>query len=203
MDGIDRLFDAPTHTEFFAMLRSWHEKRAFEPQKPWRRLTVALACAKEAHLYIRDMNKSPFNVGVRIEVSDFGQAEIEELNRRLGGPLPDSAAVEEFRALVGGHPFLAQRGLRELRRSGETMPQFIDRADADDGPFADHLRRVRTLLTSDAELSAGALAVLRGHTGPERVFFRLRSAGIVRGEFAGAARFRCDLYVRYLRRHLL
>ena len=66
MDGVDRLFSCPFGSEIFELFRSLHNERAFDPDGPWTRLTLAIAYATEAHLFITDLNRSPFNVGIRI-----------------------------------------------------------------------------------------------------------------------------------------
>src|SRR5262249_48359004 len=62
LDEVDRLFVTPYGSEVFGLLRSWHNERALDPSGPWSALTIAIAFATEAHLFITDMNQSPFNV---------------------------------------------------------------------------------------------------------------------------------------------
>ena len=52
MDEVDRLFPCPFRSEVFGLFRSWHNARAPEPTQPWRRLTLVIAYATEAHLFI-------------------------------------------------------------------------------------------------------------------------------------------------------
>ena len=58
-------------SEVFGLFRSWHNRRALDPSGPWSRLTLAIAYATEAHLFITDLNQSPFNVGTRLTLEDF------------------------------------------------------------------------------------------------------------------------------------
>ena len=60
LDEVDRLFVTPYGTEFFGLLRSWHNERALDPTGPWAGLTIVIAYATEAHLFITDLNQSPF-----------------------------------------------------------------------------------------------------------------------------------------------
>ncbi len=64
MDEVDKLFTAPFASDFFGLVRSWHNSRSTEPDGPWRKLTVVIAYATEAHLFIQDLNQSPFTWGV-------------------------------------------------------------------------------------------------------------------------------------------
>src|SRR6185369_13488180 len=81
MDEIDRLFATPYGSDVFGLLRSWHNERALDPSGPWSALTIAIAYATEAHLFITDMNQSPFNVGTRLLLEDFSPAQVADLNQ--------------------------------------------------------------------------------------------------------------------------
>src|SRR6185295_15492434 len=65
LDEVDRLFNHDYASEIFGLFRSWHNLRALDPNGSWSRLTIAIAYATEAHLFISDLNQSPFNVGTR------------------------------------------------------------------------------------------------------------------------------------------
>src|SRR6185369_18050573 len=71
LDEVDRLFPYPFASEVFGLFRSWHNRRALDPTGPWHRLTLAMAFATEANLFITDVNQSPFNVGTRLTLHDF------------------------------------------------------------------------------------------------------------------------------------
>src|SRR5262249_52684966 len=66
LDSVDRLFACDFGSEIFALFRSWHNNRALDPTGNWHRFTIALAYSTEAHLFIPDSNRSPFNVGTRL-----------------------------------------------------------------------------------------------------------------------------------------
>src|SRR5262249_16336412 len=157
-------------------VRSWHNLRALDPEGPWSRLTLALAYATEAHLFISDLNQSPFNVGTRLTLEDFTLEQVAELNRRYGSPLSDRE-MERYFNLVGGHPYLAQRGLYEMAKRKLDLAAIEAQADRDEGIFGDHLRRLLLSLERDARLLAGVRGVLQGEMGlTTSDFYRLRSA---------------------------
>ncbi len=204
LDEVDRLFSFAYASEIFGLFRSWHNLRALEPEGPWPRLTLALAYATEAHLFITDLNQSPFNVGTRLVLEDFTREQVAELNERYGAPLGDAAEVARFFALLGGHPYLAQRGLYELAQHGLALTALETQADQDEGLFGDHLRRLLVSLERDAALCEALRAWLRGEAALANAeFYRLRSAGVLAGEAAAEARPRCELYARYLKQRLL
>ncbi|RKZ90605.1 MAG: hypothetical protein DRR19_09565 [Candidatus Parabeggiatoa sp. nov. 1] len=60
------------------------------------------------------------------------------------------------------------------------------------------------LLNRDEQLSQAMQCVLRGKPCPDYdSFYRLRSAGILRGESKDNVSLRCEIYQRYLKKHLL
>jgi|KBSSwiStaDraftv2_1062776.scaffolds.fasta_scaffold57453_2 DNA-binding winged helix-turn-helix (wHTH) protein len=203
LDEVDRLFNYGYASEIFGLFRSWHNLRALDPNGPWYRLTIAIAYATEAHLFISDLNQSPFNVGTRLKLEDFTPEQLAELNERYGGPLAGDEQLARFQKLVGGHPYLAQRGLYEICKRKVSLAALEQSAEQDDGPFGDHLNRLLISLERDEELLKELHGfLLSGLPLSNSAFYRLRSAGILLGDTADEPRPRCDLYARYLKKHL-
>jgi hypothetical protein len=188
----------------FGLLRSWHNRRSLAPTEPWSRLTLVMAHATEAHLFITDLNQSPFNVGTRLTLQDFTLEQVSELNRRYDSPLKDDGEIARFFDLLSGQPYLVQRSLHEMEARGLTMTALEAQADQETGIFSDHLRRLLILLTKEPDLREAVREVLQSRPCPSaESFYRLRSAGVLAGESARDARPRCRLYASYLARHLL
>jgi len=204
LDEVDRLFSCAFGSEIFGLFRSWHNKRALDPAGPWRRLTLAIAYATEAHLFITDLNQSPFNVGTRLMLEDFTFDQVDEINNRYGSPLKEDAQVARYFQLVSGHPYLVRRGLYEMVTNNLDLSALEAQSDHDEGPFGDHLRRMLFSLTPDRELCDVVRGMLQGKGCPTaESFYRLRSAGLVLGDSARDAKLRCQLYATYFERHLL
>lgn len=204
LDEVDRLFSCTFGSEVFGLFRSWHNERALDPTGPWSGLTLAIAYATEAHLFITDMNQSPFNIGTRLALEDFTLEQLAELNRRYRSPLKDQGALKRFAQLVSGHPFLVRRALHEMATQLLEIDALEEKADRDEGMFGDHLRRMLVLLARDPGLTEVVRGILRGQPCPTpESFYRLRSAGLVTGTSASDVRPRCQLYSSYLKRHLL
>jgi hypothetical protein len=204
LDEVDRLFTCPFGSEVFGLFRSWHNARSLDPEGPWSNLTLAMAYATEAHLFITDINQSPFNVGTRLALDDFTLEQVADLNRRHGSPLGTEADLSRFFEIVGGHPYLVRCGLHELVARNLTLDEFKKNTDRDEGVYGDHLRRMLVLLANEAELGDVVRRVVQGQPCPNaESFYRLRAAGIISGDSAGEARPRCQLYAAYLSRHLL
>jgi hypothetical protein len=204
LDEVDRLFTCSFGSEVFGLFRSWHNARSLDPAGPWTRLTLAIAYATEAHLFITDINQSPFNVGTRLTLEDFTFEQVANLNQRYGSPLRNRSELTRFFQLVGGHPYLVRRGLNQLVTQTIGIAAFEAQADRNEGIFGDHLRRILVLLAKDPELCEVVREILQGRpcVKPES-FYRLRTAGVMAGDSAREVRPRCELYAAYLKRHLL
>jgi serine/threonine protein kinase len=206
LDEVDRLFTCDFGSEVFGLFRSWHNERSLDPDAPWYRLTMAIAYATEAHLFIKDMNQSPFNVGTRLTLEDFTIEQVAELNRRYGSPLKNRAELERYYDLLNGHPYLAHCGLHDLVTHGRDLAAFEAIADRDDGPFGTHLHRLVASLAQDPKLELEEM--VRGilQDKPcmnQEGFYRLRSAGVITGDSVREAKLRCRLYAGYLGKRLL
>ncbi len=203
VDEVDRLFSRPFASEVFGLFRSWHNARSLDPEGPWRRLTLVMAYATEAHLFITDLNQSPFNVGTRLTLEDFTPEQVADLNRRYGAPLRTDGEVRRYVGLVGGNPYLTQRGLYEMAQRRLALNELEARAASDDGPFGDHLRRMAAAIAQDQTMRQAMIVVIGGGACPTvESFYRLRSAGLITGDSANDARPRCQLYAAYLKERL-
>jgi DNA-binding SARP family transcriptional activator len=204
IDEADRIFDRDYRGSAFGLFRSWHTARSEEPDSPWNRFLLVMAYSSEARLFIPNLHQSPFNVGTRVTLEDFTPDEVQELNVRHGSPLNTNAEVVRLHTLVGGHPYLMRLCLHEMTCHALTVAALEQEAEADMTLFRDHLERLYEAISVDVELCEGVRALLRGDAGLTRMaFIRLRSAGVVMGKSASAARLRCRLYESYFKRHLL
>jgi hypothetical protein len=152
LDEVDRLFTTNFGGQVFGMFRAWHNRRALDPGGPWSKLTLAIAYATEAHLFITDLNQSPFNVGTRIILEDFTLEQITELNHRYGDPLRDQKEINRFVALLGGQPYLTRRAFHdwspfnyELQNRGRTHEVFWRPPPENTAFIAQRFRLVRAV----------------------------------------------------------
>lgn len=204
IDEADKLFDYPFSSEIFAMLRTWYNDRALNPDSPCSQLTLAIAYATESYLFIKEQNQSPFNVGTKLVLEDFTLKQVADLNQRYGTPLKNNEEIKRFHQLVGGQPYLVRCGLNDIVSHQLTLDAFISKADHDDGTYGDHLRRIFVLLKYEKALLQAMQEVLHGKACPDYdTFYRLRSAGILRGDSKDNVSLRCEIYGSYLRKHLL
>ena len=199
MDEVESVFDSDFRSDFFSMLRSWHNNRASTPI--WKQLDLVLVTSTEPYQLIENLNQSPFNVGQVIELVDFTPEQVADLIGRHGGALNGQQA-EQLMTLLGGHPYLVRRALYLLASGQFGWADLLAEVGADRGPFGDHLRYHLFRMNDKPDLIQGMLQVIRNQTcSDERVFFKLRGAGLVRRERQTVLP-RCQLYAEYFGEHL-
>ncbi len=196
IDEADRLFGRSYANDFFGLLRSWHNRRALDPGGPWSKLTLMLAYATEAHLFITDLNQSPFNVGVRLPLRDFSRAEVGELAACYA--ITSREVVEAAYRTTNGHPFLTRRSLAFLSQGG-TVAELEATCSLSDGPFGDHLQGVLGVILRDAELIAEVKKLQSGEPfSAPMTRYRLMAAGILAMSADAKAELRVSAYGPFL-----
>ncbi|MGB7485821.1 MAG: AAA-like domain-containing protein [Phormidesmis sp.] len=199
MDEVDRVLNTGFRSDFFGMLRGWHNKRA--TSKPWRKFSQVLVISTEPYQLIEDLNQSPFNVGQTLRLQDFTLAQVAELNGRHGNPL-GAGELDELMRLLAGHPYLVRLSLYLLATGEYTPASFFEAAGADQGPFGGHLRRHLFRLQGKENLTTGLKEILRNNAcADEQLVWRLEGAGLVKRDGTRVLP-RCELYTKYFRQHL-
>jgi hypothetical protein len=199
MDEVETVFDSPFRSDFFAMLRGWHNSRF--ANSPWKRLDLVLVTSTEPYDFIVNRTQSPFNVGETIRLADFTPEQITDLNQRHRTPLSPTE-LEELIALVGGHPYLVRRALYLVASKRLSAAELFRQATEERGPFGDHLRYHLFRLHDKETLVRGLTEVLRqGRCRDEPVFAILEGAGLVRRR-GSAVQYRCRLYADFFRERL-
>jgi AAA-like domain/CHAT domain len=179
LDEVDRVFQHPeVAQEFFGLLRAWHEKGKNEPA--WQKLRLVISHSKEVYIPL-NINQSPFNVGLPIELPEFNQQQINELVQKHHLNLSQNE-IEQLIGIVDGHPYLLRKALYEIARDSLNLEQFLQMAPTEEGIYGDHLRRHLFNLTADPNLEAAMKQVIAS-SNPVRLeanlAFKLRSLGLV------------------------
>ncbi|NET61323.1 MAG: hypothetical protein F6K47_35905 [Symploca sp. SIO2E6] len=123
IDEIDSILKLGFKDDFFALIRASYNQRAENPE--YRRLTFALLGVATPSDLIQDKNRTPFNVGKRIDLQGFQLQEVQPLAQGLAGKVDDPQEVlQEILAWTGGQPFLTQKlcnlVVQELKRDAGT-----------------------------------------------------------------------------------
>ena len=199
MDEVERMFISSFRSDFFSMLRSWHNNRARGGD--WTRFNMALVTSTEPYQLIADLNQSPFNVGTVIDLKDFTPEQVIELCQRHGNPI-SSEQVTDITNLLGGHPYLTRKALYLIASKRSSFDHILKNASEDDGPFGDHLRNHLFRMSDHQDLKSGLNQIIKHQRcSDEHVFFRLRGAGLVR-RVGNAILPRNSLYAAYFKKRL-
>lgn len=202
LDEVDRVFQYPElAADFFGLLRAWHEDA--KNREIWRKLRLVVVHSTEAYIPM-DINQSPFNVGLPVELPEFKSEQVQELAQRHGLHW-ETTEVAQLMAMVGGHPYLVRLALYHIARQEITLPELLATAPTDAGLYSDHLRRHLWNLEQHPPL---AIALKKVVTTDEPVQlesmqgFKLHSMGLVHLQ-GNEVTPRCDLYRQYFRVRLL
>ena len=196
LDEVDEVFKhLIIAADFFGLLRAWHERSKNEPV--WKKLRLVIVHSKEVYIPL-NINQSPFNVGLPIELPDLNQIQVQDLVQRHGLNWSNSQ-IEELMALVNGHPYLVRVALYEIARGRMTLQKLQQVAATEEGPYSDHLRRHLLNLQMDTELLAAVKQVVSANV-PVDVgtseAFKLRSMGLVKFQGNEVVPL-CNLYRKY------
>lgn len=198
LEEVDRLFLYPDLAdEFFGLLRTWHEEA--KNREIWQKLRLIVAHSTEVYIPL-NVNKSPFNVGLPIELQPFTREQIQDLAKRHGLDLSVQQG-EQLRALLDGHPYLVRLALYHLRQHNMTLEQLLQASSTNEGIYKDHLQQQWWTLQQHPELAAAFTKVVKA-SAPMVLdlaqMFRLQSMGLVRLQGYQAIPS-CKLYYDYFR----
>ncbi|BAY48034.1 hypothetical protein SAMD00079811_56530 [Scytonema sp. HK-05] len=149
IDEVERLFNHQVvGKEFLVLLRAWHETARTIPI--WKRLRLVIVHSTENYIQL-NINESPFNVGVPIELPEFTPQEVEALAQKYGLDW-EMAKVNQLMTLVGGHPFLVRQACESLQRDSHmTLEALLQTAPTEAGIYANYLRRYWEILQRHQE----------------------------------------------------
>lgn len=196
LDEVDEVFKYPKiAADFFGLLRAWHERSKNDPI--WKNLRLVIVHSKEVYIPL-NINQSPFNVGLPIELPDLNQAQVKDLAQRHKLNWTDSQ-IAELMTLVDGHSYLVRVALYQIARGRITLPKLQQIAPTEEGPYSDHLRRHLLNLQQDEELLPAFKRVVAAKE-PVDVrntdAFKLHSMGLVKLQ-GNKVKPLCELYQQY------
>jgi class 3 adenylate cyclase len=200
LDEVDVVFNYPEiATNFFGLLRAWYEKAKYGNQDStiWQKLRLMVIHSTEVYIPL-NINQSPFNIGLSVELPEFTREQVEDLVTRYDLNLT-AQQVEQLMALIGGNPYLVQEALHHISSEDITLEQLLETATFEDGIYSDYLRRLLWELKQYPQLVSTLTQVVMSHSPLELEpvqAFKLQSMGLVKGQ---NQRFMpsCDLYRQY------
>lgn len=128
VDEIDSTIGLPFADDFFAALRACFNARATETA--FERLTFVLLGVATPDQLIRDSTRTPFNIGKRIDLTDFSPDEARTLAPGLHADQDEAdRRLERILYWTGGHPYLSQalcRAVLERAVDAGTTEKAVD-----------------------------------------------------------------------------
>lgn len=202
LERVGRFFAYPQIAqEFFPLLRSWHEEARQDAN--WQKLRLVVAYSTEVYVSL-DINRSPFNIGLPLRLSEFTQQQVEELANRHGLKWNFGKEARQLMMLVGGHPALIRIGLYHLTCQGMTLKELIEEALANGGIYRSHLWQHWEKLLENPNLIRVYAKLVRAN---QSIYFdplevsQLDSLGLIRFE-GDRILPRCELYRTYFKKQL-
>ena len=196
IDNFDRIFaHSVIETDFCGLLRSWHELARSNPL--WERFRLVLSHSQESYA-TKDINQSPFNVGLPVELGELPAEKVRQLVGLHGLSLGEEEQGQLLE-LVGGHPYLVRKALYELA-NGLPFATFLRDAPTEAGVYSNHLRGLLKAVQDHDNLCAAMRAVVEAN-GPVKLkseqAFKLEGLGLLVPE-GNLERPRCRLYAQYM-----
>jgi hypothetical protein len=197
LDEVNQIFEhLQVAKDFLPLLRSWYEEAKRLPI--WQKLRLLVVHSTEIYVPL-ELNQSPFNVGLPIQLDSFSQEEVRQLAERYGLDWVNGEEARKLMVMVGGHPALVHLALYHLSRREITLSQLLETAPTATGIYAHHLQRHWATLHKQPEL-AQALDTVLNATEPVALdpilTHKLSSMGLIKlsGDRAIAG---CELYRRF------
>jgi transcriptional regulator with XRE-family HTH domain len=196
-DEVNQIFEYPQLAkDFLPLLRSWYEEA--KTLLGWQKLRLVVVHSTEIYVPLQ-LNQSPFNVGLPVQLSGFSLEEVQQLARRYGIDWSDGQEARQLMDIVGGHPALIHTALYHLSRGDVTLAQVLGTAPTATGIYDRHLQRHWATMHEQPEL-AQALNTIISAAEPVSlapiVAHKLSSLGLIErsGDKVMAG---CELYRRY------
>jgi hypothetical protein len=178
LDEVDRIFQySEIADEFFTMLRSWHEKG--KNNETWQKLRLVISHSQEVYISL-DVNKSPFNVGLPIDLNKFSLAQVQDLVKRHGLQWSDTE-INQLMGMIDGHPYLVRTALYHIATNDLTLKKFLEIAPTEEGLYEDHLYRHLLILEENKQLKSAMLKLVNSDdavTLEPTYAFKLKSMGL-------------------------
>ncbi|MBR8839508.1 MAG: AAA-like domain-containing protein [Stigonema ocellatum SAG 48.90 = DSM 106950] len=201
LDDVDLLFPyREVAGDFFSMLRHWYE--IGKVYDTWKKLRLVLAHSTEVYVPL-NINQSPFNVGMPVELDEFNQQQVLDLARRYKLDWQNDQ-VQNLMAVVGGHPALVFKAVEHISLQKVSLETLMQTASTESGIYSNHLRHYFNNLQAVPDLAEALKHVVTSlvpvELNPTQTY-KLHSMGLVHRQ-NNCVMPRCKLYREYFTRVL-
>jgi len=196
LDEVDRVFSSPVKNDFFASVRAFYNRGAYDPA--WKKVRWILSTSSEPSFFIEDNNQSPFNIGLAVKLGAFNHEETALFANRHGLSL-NQGDIGRIMDYVGGRPYPVHLILYHMALQTECCGQLFDAETAGGGVFQDHLKQYIMQFQQEPELASAMKQVICGKGCPNvKLADRLEAAGLVKPDDLGQKIVcTCSLYMDY------
>ncbi|MEG5063794.1 AAA-like domain-containing protein [Microcoleus sp. B3-A4] len=214
INEINRVFERTNIAQdFLSVIRFWYEQARASPT--WQKLRTVVIHSTAIYIDL-NVNKSPFNVGMPIKLSEFTVEQVQDLAGRYGLNWSDRDPIQQLMSMVGGHPYLVHLALYHLAISQQNS-QSVDReepaeelgraelaemltaAPTHNGIYSDYLQNQSIAIQQQPELASAFQQVIDAknsiHLEP-LMAYQLDSMGLVKLEGNNCS-LSCELYRLY------
>jgi uncharacterized protein YneF (UPF0154 family) len=200
LDETDLIFQKDeVGLDFLGLIRSWHEQRMMD--RKWQKLRFIIAHSLG---FYTNINQSPFNLGLPIELPPFNASQVKELAQRYSVKC-SKKQLEQIMEMINGHPYLLQESLKSISTGRIRLSDLLKFSNTDLGIFKDHLSHYSMVLESYPELKSAMKQVAESDV-PVKLeaskVHKLESLGLVKIQ-GNEVMPACRLYRDYFREHLL
>ena len=201
IDNFDYVFQYPNiEADFCGLLRGWFEKA--NNSKVWGKLRQIIVYSSESSTVL-NINQSPFNVGLPIELDELDISEVLAL--ALAYKLPWTIAeVEKLTDAIGGHPELVQKAIDRISHQNISLDALLRTAPTEEGIYKDHLVNRLQKLEEHPDLVAAMKSVVNSDLPVNlrvRDALKLDSLGLIK-RHGNDIVSRCNLYRLYFKDRL-
>lgn len=148
-----------------------------------------------------NINQSPFNIGLPIELTNFTKEQVQDLAQRHRLNWHGDSEVKQLMAMLDGHPYLVRVALYHLSRGDINLPQMLAEAPSLKGIYSNHLRRHLVTLQQHSELRLALQQVINSQESirlKATTAYKLESMGLVKLK-QDHVTVSCQLYRLYFR----
>ncbi|NES70006.1 MAG: hypothetical protein F6K24_34720, partial [Okeania sp. SIO2D1] len=104
------------------MLRYWHEQA--QQIEIFEQLRFVVVYSTEIYIKL-NINQSPFNVGLQIQLPEFNEKQIIKLAHKYGLNWNGKNEPKQLMAMVGGHPYLVHLAIYFLSQQDISLERLL------------------------------------------------------------------------------
>lgn len=201
IDNFDRVFKySEIEADFCGLLRGWFEK--VNTSKVWGKLRQIIVYSEESST-TQNINQSPFNVGLPIDIDELNGSEVLALISTYGLSWT-VAEVEKLMDMIGGHPYLIQKAIDQIAHQNISLETLLRTAPTEAGIYKDHLVKRLQKLEANPDLVVAMKLVVDSDLPVNlkaQEALKLDSMGLIKRQGQDIVS-RCNLYRLYFKNRL-